>query len=146
MSEAAGHTLQQQCSKIGPVAVGDIAVLNQTGNLNCQTVIFAACSSWNNGRGKQVLKVQSYKYKPTEKLCLEFLTQRSASQSDRRTMFIACSKHRSSINQNPRKCVTEFSATFPAFLQENLPREVVLTSIEIFPFRSNYSVAVQEID
>lgn len=66
LSEAAGHTLQQQCSKVGPVAVGDIAVLNQTGNLNCQTVIFAACSSWNNGRGKQVLQVQIYKYKPTE--------------------------------------------------------------------------------
>lgn len=66
LSEAAGHTLQQQCSKIGPVAVGDIAVLNQTGNLNCQTVIFAACSSWNNGRGKQVLQVQIYNYKRTE--------------------------------------------------------------------------------
>ena len=54
LSEAAGQCLQQQCTNNGPVAEGDITLLSQTGNLNCRAVIFAVCSHWNDGRGKEV--------------------------------------------------------------------------------------------
>lgn len=57
LSEAAGQNLQQQCIKIAPVAEGDIAVVNQTGRLDCQAVTFAVCSQWNGGSGKQVKRL-----------------------------------------------------------------------------------------
>ena len=57
LSEGAGGTLQQHCAKIAPVAEGDIAVVNQTGRLNCRAVAFAVCSEWNGGRGKQVSRL-----------------------------------------------------------------------------------------
>ena len=60
LSEAAGQNLQQQCTKIAPIAEGDIAVVSQTGRLDCQAVTFAVCSQWNGGRGKQVLRLFSY--------------------------------------------------------------------------------------
>lgn len=55
LKDAAGlNLLQQECSRKGPISVGDIAVIDQTGALSCQTVIFAVCSPWNNGQGKEV--------------------------------------------------------------------------------------------
>lgn len=54
LSQAAGPNLQQECTKIGPTAVGDIAVNNQPGNLNCKAVIFAICCEWESGKGKKV--------------------------------------------------------------------------------------------
>lgn len=54
LSQAAGPSLQQECTNIGRVAVGDIAVNNQPGNLKCKAVIFAICSDWDNGKGKKV--------------------------------------------------------------------------------------------
>ncbi|XP_078364642.1 protein mono-ADP-ribosyltransferase PARP14-like isoform X2 [Oculina patagonica] len=56
LSQAAGPSLQQECTNIGHVAVGDIAVNNKPGNLRCKAVIFAICSEWDNGKGKKVLK------------------------------------------------------------------------------------------
>lgn len=54
LSEAAGKTLQQQCTKKGPVAEGDIAVIDKTGSLKCDVAVFAVCPQWNNGKGKEV--------------------------------------------------------------------------------------------
>jgi len=54
LSQAAGPSLQQECANIGHVAVGDVAVNNQPGNLSCKAVIFAVCSGWANGKGKKV--------------------------------------------------------------------------------------------
>ena len=54
LARSAGQCLQRECSTKSPVAVGDIAVLNQTGRLKCQAVIFAICSDWNSGKGKKV--------------------------------------------------------------------------------------------
>ena len=54
LSQAAGPSLQQECSNIGHVDVGDIAVNTQPGNLKCKAVIFAICSEWDNGKGKKV--------------------------------------------------------------------------------------------
>ena len=54
LSQAAGPSLQQECTNIGHVAVGDIAVISQPGNLQCKAVIFAICSQWDNGKGKKV--------------------------------------------------------------------------------------------
>lgn len=54
LSNAAGPCLQQECMKIGHVAIGDIAVNNQPGNLNCKAVIFAICSEWDSGNGRKV--------------------------------------------------------------------------------------------
>lgn len=53
---AAGDTLQDECNKKRPVNPGDITVLNynQTGDLKC-VVIFAICSPWNGGKGKEVI-------------------------------------------------------------------------------------------
>jgi len=56
LSKVAGEGLQRECSAKQPVAVGDIAVLSQTGRLNCQAVIFAICCDWNNGQGRKVMK------------------------------------------------------------------------------------------
>lgn len=56
LSKVAGEGLQRECSAKEPVAVGDIAVLSQTGRLNCQAVIFAVCCDWNNGQGRKVMK------------------------------------------------------------------------------------------
>jgi len=53
LSQAAGPSLQQECTNIGHVAVGDIVVNNQPGNLKCKAVIFAICSEWDNGEGKK---------------------------------------------------------------------------------------------
>ena len=58
LSQAAGPSLQQECTNIGHVAVGDIGVNNQPGNLSCRKVIFAICSEWDNGKGKKVLNYQ----------------------------------------------------------------------------------------
>lgn len=46
---------------IGHVAVGDIAVNNQPGNLNCKAVIFAICSEWDSGKGRKVKKIHTIK-------------------------------------------------------------------------------------
>ena len=54
LSQAAGPSLQQECTNIGHVAVGDIAVNTQPGNLQCKAVIFAICAEWDNGMGKKV--------------------------------------------------------------------------------------------
>ena len=54
LSKAAGQGLQRECSAKKTVAVGDIAVLSQTGRLHCQAVIFAICCDWNNGQGRKV--------------------------------------------------------------------------------------------
>lgn len=54
LSQAAGPSLQQECTNIGHVAVGEIAVNTQLGNLKCKAVIFAICSEWDNGKGKKV--------------------------------------------------------------------------------------------
>lgn len=56
LKNAAGASLQQECTKRGPVREGDIAVINQTGpwGLKCHAVIFAICSQWNGGKGKEV--------------------------------------------------------------------------------------------
>ena len=54
LSQAAGPSLQQECTKIGHVAVGDVAINTKPGNLNCKAVIFAICSEWDNGKGKKV--------------------------------------------------------------------------------------------
>ena len=59
LSQAAGPNLQKECTKIGPTAVGDIAVNNQPGNLNCKAVIFAICCEWESGKGKKV-KTKAY--------------------------------------------------------------------------------------
>jgi len=56
LRDAAGPCLQQECSRIGQVAAGDIAVNNSPGKLRCNAVIFAVCCDWNNGGAKQVLK------------------------------------------------------------------------------------------
>ena len=54
LSQAAGPSLQRECAKIGRVAVGDVAVNSQPGNLNCKAVIFAVCSEWDSGKGTKV--------------------------------------------------------------------------------------------
>lgn len=54
LSKAAGPSLQQQCTKRGTTAEGDIAVIEQTGKLKCQAVIFAICSQWKDGKGMEV--------------------------------------------------------------------------------------------
>lgn len=54
LSRAAGQGLQRECNTKKPVAVGDIAVLSQTGRLNCQAVIFAICCDWNDGQERKV--------------------------------------------------------------------------------------------
>jgi len=54
LSQAAGPSLQQECAKSGRVAVGDVAVNSQPGNLKCKAVIFAVCSEWDSGKGKKV--------------------------------------------------------------------------------------------
>lgn len=54
LQTAAGPSLQEECTRKGPVRTGDIAVINQVGSLKCDTVIFAICSSWNGGQGKEV--------------------------------------------------------------------------------------------
>ena len=50
----AGRCLQDECDKKNAVSEGNIAVLRQTGGLNCRAVIFAICSPWGNGKGRQV--------------------------------------------------------------------------------------------
>lgn len=47
LSQASGPSLQKQCSNIGQVAVGNIAVNNSPGNLRCKAVIFAICCEWS---------------------------------------------------------------------------------------------------
>ena len=54
LSEAAGKTLQQQCTEKGPVAEADIAVIDKTGRLKCEAAVFAVCPQWDNGNGKEV--------------------------------------------------------------------------------------------
>lgn len=54
LSEAAGPSLQQQCNRKGPIAEGDIVVIDQTGGLKCKAVIFAICPRWENGKGLKV--------------------------------------------------------------------------------------------
>ncbi|XP_015749699.1 PREDICTED: poly [ADP-ribose] polymerase 14-like [Acropora digitifera] len=56
LRDAAGPCLQQECSRIGQVATGDIAVNNSTGKLHCKAVIFAVCCFWSNAGARQVLK------------------------------------------------------------------------------------------
>ncbi|KAK2554340.1 Protein mono-ADP-ribosyltransferase PARP14 [Acropora cervicornis] len=56
LRDAAGPSLQMECSTIGQVAAGDIAVINSPGNLRCKAVIFAVCCEWDNGGARQVLK------------------------------------------------------------------------------------------
>ncbi|XP_022791105.1 poly [ADP-ribose] polymerase 14-like [Stylophora pistillata] len=56
LSQRAGPALQRECDNRGHVAVGDIAVVDQPGNLKCQAVFFAVCSEWESGKGKKVLK------------------------------------------------------------------------------------------
>ena len=55
LRKAAGEGLQRECASQSPVAIGDIAVLQQTGRLSCQAVILAICSSWDSGKGKMVI-------------------------------------------------------------------------------------------
>ncbi len=54
LSKAAGPSLQQQCSRKGPIAEGNIAVIENKGNLDCKAVFFAVCSPWNDGKGVEV--------------------------------------------------------------------------------------------
>ena len=54
LSKKAGQCLQDECDKKNAVPEGNIAVLHQTGGLKCQAVIFAICSPWGNGKGRQV--------------------------------------------------------------------------------------------
>ncbi|XP_068724841.1 protein mono-ADP-ribosyltransferase PARP14-like [Montipora capricornis] len=56
LSRAAGPILQQECSNIGQVAVGDIAVNHSPGNLQCKAVIFAICCEWSKTGAREVLK------------------------------------------------------------------------------------------
>ena len=55
LRKEAGEGFQRECTSKSPVAVGDIAVLDQTGKLSCQAVMFAVCSDWDNGKGKKVI-------------------------------------------------------------------------------------------
>ena len=54
LSKKAGQCLQGECDKKKAVPEGNIAVLQQTGGLKCQAVIFAICADWGNGKGRQV--------------------------------------------------------------------------------------------
>ena len=53
LSNEAGPVLQAECSKIGKIKVGDVAV-TQGGNLLCDEVYHVVCVQWNNGQGEQV--------------------------------------------------------------------------------------------
>ncbi|XP_022787787.1 poly [ADP-ribose] polymerase 14-like [Stylophora pistillata] len=55
LSKKAGQCLQDECDKKKAVSEGNIAVLQHTGGLKCQAVIFAICSDWDNGKGRQIL-------------------------------------------------------------------------------------------
>ena len=53
LSDAAGHTLQQECKAIGKVETGNI-VVTRGGNLGCKHVFHSSCAGWENGKGEQV--------------------------------------------------------------------------------------------
>ncbi|XP_068692521.1 protein mono-ADP-ribosyltransferase PARP14-like isoform X2 [Montipora foliosa] len=56
LSLAAGPRLQQECSNIGQVTVGNIVVINSPGKLHCKAVIFAICCEWSAAGARKVLK------------------------------------------------------------------------------------------
>ncbi|XP_028392341.1 LOW QUALITY PROTEIN: protein mono-ADP-ribosyltransferase PARP14-like [Dendronephthya gigantea] len=55
LSNEAGPTLQAECSRIGSLKVGQVAVTTG-GNLLCDEVYHVVCVQWSGGQGEQVLR------------------------------------------------------------------------------------------
>ncbi|XP_028392772.1 protein mono-ADP-ribosyltransferase PARP14-like [Dendronephthya gigantea] len=55
LSNQAGPTLQAECSRIGSLKVGQVAVTTG-GNLLCDEVYHVVCVQWSGGQGEQVLR------------------------------------------------------------------------------------------
>lgn len=53
LSNAAGPDLQQECTAIGQVQTGGIAVTSG-GKLGCKYVFHTSCAQWENGKGEKV--------------------------------------------------------------------------------------------